>query len=500
MVEPLLEAFGVNAFEADATLIFLSAGRLQAQMPLIEEYVEPGQGCAISRKMHEIMEQPTRIEISYRDPMLDYQVAMASAERLDGKGTENLALPAMLDAGQAQSLAEDWMQARRAGRHTVNFELPWKYAALRAGDRIRLDATSPVRDYIITSVEDGATRRIEARGMSRHVRYPHKAELPPPTEAGPSVVFGRPRFHLCDLPLWPGAEKPVDQFRIAAFARPWAGASAYASPEDSGFEPRSVVTDRAVTGRLTATLPGGVSGRLLNNASLEVDLHFGALRTTTLPQLFNGANSALLAAPDGQWEILQFLNAEEVQPDRWRLTGILRGQCGTELEALQLREVGTPFIVLDSAVIPAGLKARETGLALYWRVGASGQDFSDRYFSTLKITGGLRALEPLEPVHLRSRMDDRGDLHISWIRRGRIDADSWLATDVPLGEDREAYRIEICSSGKLIRSVEVAQPRWTYPAAERLSDFGSLATPVDFQVAMISNAVGTGRFARAIFN
>jgi hypothetical protein len=499
-LEPLLEAFGVNAHEDGATLVLVSAAKMQAQTPLIQDYVEPDEGGAISRKLQEMMEQPARVEISYRDPMLDYQSAMASAERLDGKGTENLGLPAMLDAGQAKALAEDWLQARRAGRRSVNFELPWTYAALKTGDHIRLDTASPVRDYVITSIEDGATRRIEAKGIPRHIRYPHNAALPSPTEAGSSAVFGRPRFHLCDLPMWPGAENPVDQFRIAAFARPWGGASAYASPEDSGFEPRAVVADRAVMGTLTSSLPGGASGRLLNNASLEVDLHFGALRSTTLPQLFNGANSALLAAPNGEWEILQFQTAQEVQPDRWRLTGFLRGQCGTEREALQTREKGTPFILLDSAVTPAGLKARETGLALHWRVGASGQDLSDRYFSTITARGGLRALEPLEPVHIRSKSENDGALHISWIRRSRIDADSWLAMDIPVGEDREAYRIEICNSGKLIRSVEVAEPRWTYPAADRLVDFGGLTTSVDFRVAMISSAIGTGRYARAILN
>ncbi|MGO4449375.1 glycoside hydrolase/phage tail family protein [Phyllobacterium sp. TAF24] len=500
VLEPLLAVFGVNAFEEGATLVFQSALRMHMQTPLIDEFGEPEDAGPVSRKLHEIMEQPARIEISYRDPMLDYQAAMASAERLDGKGTENMALPGMLDTGQAKALAENWMQARRAARRTANFELPWKYAALKAGDRIRLDTTAPVKDYIITSIEDGATRRIEAKGLPRHVSYPNKAPLPAPTEAGSSAVFGRPSFHLCDLPMWPGAENPVDQLRVAAFARPWTGASVYASPEDTGFEPRTVVADRAVMGRLVDILPGGVSGRLLNNASLEVELHFGELRSTTLPQLFNGANSALLAAPDGHWEILQFLNVQEVQPDRWRLAGLLRGQCGTEREALQSREKGAVFILLDGAVLPAGLKARETGLALHWRIGASGQDLSDRYFNTVTATGGIRAVEPLEPVHIRSRLRDNGDLHVSWIRRGRIDADSWLAVDIPLGEDREIYRIEIRNSGKLIRSVEVRRPEWTYPAAERLSDFASLSAPVDFRVAMMSGTVGTGRFARTILS
>jgi len=500
VLEPLLEVFGVNAFEDGATLVFQSAARVPAQTALIDEFVEPDDRGPVQRKLHEIMEQPARVEIAYRDPMLDYQVAMASAGKADGKGTENLAIAAMLEAGQVKGLAEDWLQAHRAARRTISFELPWKHAALKVGSRIRLDGSMPVKDYLVTSIEDGATRRVEAKGLPRHVLHADRAGLPASAATATVAVFGRPRFHLCDLPMWPGAENPLDQLRVAAFARPWAGASVHASPEDTGFEARAALPDRAVMGRLAETLPGGVSGRLLGNAGLVVDLDFGELRSTTLPQLFNGANSALLASPDGQWEILQFLHAEEVAADRWRLSGLLRGQCGTEREALQPREKGTPFILLDGAVMPAGLKARETGLALHWRIGAAGQDFSERYFSMVTMTGGIRALEPLEPVHLSGRADEQGNLHIAWIRRGRIDADSWLAAEIPLGEEREAYRIEIRSSGKLIRSAEVARPEWLYPAALRLADFGSLASAVDFSVAMISSAAGAGRFARTVFD
>lgn len=94
--------------------------------------------------------------------------------------------------------------------------------------------------------------------------------------------------------------------------------------------------------------------------------------------------------------------------------------------------------------------------------------------------GGLRALQPLEPVHVRSRIDSNGDMHISWIRRGRIDADSWLATDIPVGEEREAYHIELRNNEGLVRSVDVDRSNWTYRASDRLADFGDLQAKIDF--------------------
>ena len=164
------------------------------------------------------------------------------------------------------------------------------------------------------------------------------------------------------------------------------------------------------------------------------------------------------------------------------------------------RPEGMAFVLLDEGVKPAGLKTQEAGLDVYWRIGASGEDFSDQFFHTVSMAGGLRALQPLEPVHVRSRTDSNGAINISWTRRGRIDADSWLAAEIPMGEEREAYRIEIRKDGRLIRSADVENTSWIYTKAQRLSDFDSLDAEIDFSVAMISAVVGPGRHARKIIS
>ena len=495
-IEPLLALYGVDSFESGESLIFRSSAHMDGKAPLIEEFVEQDEGGPVTWRMQELTQQPARIEMAYRDPMLDYQAAISFAGRLDGKGTENIGLPGMIDTGQAKSLVEEALQTRRAARRTASFEVPWKQAALKPGDRVRIAGTTSAPDFVVTSIEDGATRRIEARALPRHIRYPIRSTLPVPADGGKAAVRGRPYFELLDLPMWPGVEKPVDQFRAAAFADPWGGVSVYTSPEAADFKPRTAIANRAVMGELTAPLAAGASGRVLNGQRLDVQLFYGELSSASLSQILSGANSALVGTVDGNWEVLQFLNAEEIQSDVWRLSGLLRGQCGTEQEAMLPRTAGTPFILLNDAVSPAGLKSEETGLELSWRIGASGEDFTDQFFSTVERAGGLRALEPLEPVQIRSRTESNGDVQISWIRRGRIDADSWLAPDIPLGEDREIYRVEIRKDERLVRSVDVDHPAWIYDAFERLSDLGSLTAEIDFSVAMISAVIGPGRATR----
>ena len=69
---------------------------------------------------------------------------------------------------------------------------------------------------------------------------------------------------------------------------------------------------------------------------------------------------------------------------------------------------------------------------------------------------------PLSPVNPFVRRQAAGDTLVGWTRRSRIGW-TWLdGTGVPLGEEREAYRIAWPDS-----SAETAAPVFTYRAALR---------------------------------
>ncbi len=154
---------------------------------------------------------------------------------------------------------------------------------------------------------------------------------------------------------------------------------------------------------------------------------------------------------------------------------------------------GSPFALVDEAVKPVGLLSSEIGLSLNWRVGPSGEDFSGQAFGAYTETGGLRALTPLSPVHLKAVRQPDGDIDISWIRRGRIDADSWLGSEIPLGEEAEAYRVDIAAEGgNIVRSLTVASPSLTYMAAFMAEDFPVTPERIRITIRQISAAVGPG--------
>ena len=190
----------------------------------------------------------------------------------------------------------------------------------------------------------------------------------------------------------------------------------------------------------------------MHEQSFDVRLYHGELYSGSQVQILNAGNTALVQTAAGSWEILQFMHAEEIAAGHWRLKTLLRGQAGTETEAQFVKQSGATFIVLDDRVVPAGLQQSENGLMLNWRAGLAGHDFTDEYFTTQSLTGGMRALRPLSPVHLSYKRQTNGDLRFQWIRRGRMDADSWMGEDIPLGEVTEKYQVEMWHGETLLHS------------------------------------------------
>src|SRR5690606_14678002 len=90
-----------------------------------------------------------------------------------------------------------------------------------------------------------------------------------------------------------------------------------------------------------------------------------------------------------------------------------------------------------------------------------------------------------------------GDIHIAWKRRGRINADSWLGDEIPLGEERELYRIEIAPQGGApVRTAISEEPSWTYAAAMQADDFTLDPEAIEVSVRQLSAAAGGGIAAR----
>ncbi|WP_375463391.1 hypothetical protein [uncultured Methylobacterium sp.] len=222
----------------------------------------------------------------------------------------------------------------------------------------------------------------------------------------------------------------------------------------------------------------------------------GALASIDPAAMLAGGNLFAVLAPDGTIEILSASGAVLTGSETFRLTGFLRGLAGSEAAAARPAPAGSLIVRLDDgAVVPLVDRLDEAGRRFRYRVGSASRDPGDPSFTEFSATGGLSALRPLSPVHLRARRDAAG-VRLSWTRRARRDGDAWEAADIPLDEAAEAYAVSIFSGdGDLLRSLAAAGPGLLY--TDEAADFGGPQTVLDVAVAQVGAVFGPGESRRA---
>ena len=137
------------------------------------------------------------------------------------------------------------------------------------------------------------------------------------------------------------------------------------------------------------------------------------------------------------------------------------------------------------------------GRPLSLRTVADSLDHGDTAAVTTELTPQPIALRPYAPVHLRAIRSNAG-IVLSWIRRTRVDGDSWETLEVPLAEAEERYEIEILEAGTAKRVLQSAAPTVLYSTDDEADDFGMSLETISVRVAQMSASVGRGFAAEAV--
>jgi hypothetical protein len=287
--------------------------------------------------------------------------------------------------------------------------------------------------------------------------------------------------------------------RVAVFADPWPGPVAiWSSGDGLSYTRTALALAPSIVGVTLDDLPAGPAGRFDHASKVRVELSGGALVSVADTALLNGANVAALQRPDGAWEIVQFAAAELVAERTYELSRLLRGQAGSEWAMADPLPAGAPFVLLDQHVVPLARGLDRLGRNMHLRIVAAGRDHGDVAAVAMTLTPQATALRPLSPAHLAARRTNDGIL-LRWVRRTRIDGDSWETQEVPLGEASEAYQIDILDGVNVIRTLAASSPSALYTNADEISDFGAPQSDLTFRVTQMSASVGRGFSAEATF-
>ncbi|WGD30401.1 glycoside hydrolase/phage tail family protein [Ancylobacter sp. WKF20] len=491
-LEPLARAFGFDLIERAAGLTLRPRGGAVVARLTDEDLLAGEDVPAPSFTRADEADLPLSLMLGFTDGTSDYRRATAASRRLAGAARaqtgEDVAMVA--DPALAAALAERALQDAWATRESGRLAVPLSRLALEPGDVVELDRDGRVRLFEITATEDREARSLSLRSIDPSVfalavRTGETATpvLPP--------SYGPPELMLLDLPLLTASEPPVLAW-LAAVAAPWPGALAvWRAVDGASFERIGTMAAPALTGATLTALSPGALWRFNRAAVLEVELDAGLIAGASEEAVLGGANALALIGADGV-EVLQFIEAELIGTRRWRLSGLLRGQLGTEARAGAVWPAGTRLVRLDRNLFAAASGLDLVGRAVTYRVGRADRDHGDAGVAEIAGTVGSTALRPLAPVHARARRTVAG-VSLSWTRRTRRDGDSWDLAEVPLAEEAEAYRVEVLAGATVRRTLTTATPRVVYPAADEIADFGVPQATLSVRIVQLSAAIGAGQ-------
>lgn len=491
MIDPLADIFQFDMIETGDRLRFQPRFAPPSAVVSNGNFVIRDEG-AISHSFAQEFDTPAAFRLGFLDESDDYAPAVAEARDPGARALREVGAeaPVIMSAGDAQTRARSILADAWVMREQLQFTLPPSMLAIEPGDLVVAEDIDPTRLFRLTQIEDTNVRAGEAVRVAPAVLSGAPAPIAfTPTASAPD--FSAPIWELMDLPLLSARVEATDPY-FAAFSHPWPGGAALYRSAGAGAPILSGgVGAPAVMGRLVTALGAAPSGRWWNG-HVEISIGGGILSAREEIDVLSGANLCGVRSANGDWEVIQFQHAELLSNGRWRLSRMLRGQAGSEAEALAGATPGARFVLLNGAVtqIPFSLSLR--GLDVEWRAGPDEVLPGDARFTAQTINSSVRGLIPLSPVRLRAQRLGE-DIALSWIRRTRLGGDTW--EDEPLlSESVEQYRIEIISDGDVLREATSLSPSYLYLAADIAADFGSNGpeSTITFSVAQISEAVGAG--------
>ncbi len=492
-LQPLLLAYGIEAVEREGKLVFFNRdGHADAVLTQDDLALDPEKDTYAEHTRAPAAEIAGRVQVGYLDAEADYDAAVTETIHPDDQTVtvSRSEFTLALTRAEGARIAARWTHEARVAKDSVTFALPPSQSALGAGDIVDLQDEGHAGLYRIDRMEDAGMIMAEATRVDSEIYLP-QPQIEEGARLKPFVAPTPVEALFLDLPLMTGDEVPHEP-HLALTANPWPGGIAlYSSPTDSNYILQDIMRYRSVVGVTRNALHDGPTG-IWDRRQVEVKLVAGTLASATPEALFAGANT--LAIGDGSpdnWEVLQFASAELIDTRTYVLTGLLRGQAGTDGIMPNVWPVGSKIVLLNGRPEQITIPTASRGNPRHYRYGPVKRAVTDRSFRYVEHTFKGNGYRPYAVTHLRAAADGAG-FDISWIRRTRIDGDLWSASEVPLGETTESYIVQVKQGNNVLREVTRSSPSWSYSASNVAADTGGNDFVVS--VAQVSDRYGPGPF------
>lgn len=440
---------------------------------------------------------PNKVVFTFVDVSKKYSSGSVNSERIGAKSSSTAVIGALvtLEAGEARNKANISLRESYLARDTIRFELPVKdYRDIDCGDYLELEVSGETFILRVTKKEVSNKLLFECV-VTDNTMY---GDQDIANGTAISVVDKAPTvtsLEFLDLPLLPNETIDSFQPKVSVYQSPWfGGVNIYKEDGSGGHSLFTQALFPSAKGVTTTDLSPGPTDIWDMANTLTIQLENPADNLSSLEDLsvLNGANALALKTPSGEFEVLQFANAQLNGDGTYTISRLLRGQLGTEYYMGDPTPSGSLVAFIDVnrlGTLPVSLT--QIGVEQNLRYGPFGFSIDNPVYTDVVYTPKPTAFRTYAPTHLKEEyLSDR--INLSWIRRNRFGADPWEQSEVPMSEEVEAYEVDIYDGPTVVRTISTTSPSATYSQTQQIEDFGTEQTLLSWRVYQLSATYGRG--------
>jgi hypothetical protein len=510
-IEPLLTLIGGYVVDEDGATKFKKFSDITSVATVSFDELGQAEGDASGEAMPltrtQEIDLPRSVTTSYIEPTNDYQTAAETEVRQVTAATEDvqLSLAVCITSSQAKKVSQMSLYDRWRRQNTRSTSVSRKFAAVSPGDGVTIEyPRGTFKLWLVLSTNDtGAVcewslcpgdAAIFTQTAIGATGYTQQAVIPAPS---------RSQMQIVDTSILQDADNDAGTYvALASYSGTYPGGALYVGNDTTSLDLRGTVQKQCVMGWCETALPAPSVGNTVDETSLvTVNVANFTLSSTTRDVMLNNASGVNVAAigAAGRWEIVKFYKASSLGGGRYILSGLMRGQRGTEW-AMGTHQVNDTFVFLSLAgLLHPSMGVGDIGLNKVYEAVTEGLPPTSATVQTYATTG--EGLKPFSPVNARWSVDASNNVTITWDRRTRL-SENWLLGLVPLGETSEAYSIGFYTSSGFVTlagTLTSTTNAVTISSAQQ-TVFGLTPGAKPFvRISQVSSSIGRGRELQSAF-
>jgi len=540
-LEPLQTAYNFIGVERDGKIVFeFKGGDADIVVPE-DDLVRSSRENIFEEERKDEVTVPRMVFVSYRSTNLKDERATQHARQITdtyltigAQGDVTTELPLVLSDQEGREVAERMLYESRLSLDNFKFTLPSQYLRVTPGDVLQVTAAGRLEDIRALEVSVGFDLEVQIEGtlVDGDVYSPNI------TAARTPIAYGSPNFTPGNVDIQPAPSvlgflldlPPIRYDLVSTLARTagtymgfvvglppvysgnrFVGGGLQVSyTEGSDYSTRSTTSAEMSYGVVQGSVPDmpGIDWNGVQDAYIDINVGGGAenfVSVTQAQMIGESANVAILHSPSRNiLEIIRFKTVTERTSGtgraQLRLSGLMRGQRGTNTEALRWASEapGVTYLILASEttlnVFTEPLS--RLGDTVRYRTAPAGVE-DPVNLRTTDLTYQLRGLKPFTIAHPRMRLDNSGgDRLITWERRTRGEG-AWRNSTgtIELEEDSESYQIDFLDAqgGSIVFQSGASEP--LLEVSEELLDFhygSNIPDPLWVRIYQVSRQVNVG--------